>query len=422
MHGRPRPSLRRGRLHRRARRPTAGSGSPARTCPARGRRPSSSPGTTAIPTSRQLEFDLSGERAVVIGNGNVAIDVARMLSLDRGGARADRHDRRGDQPRSSAAGIREIVMLGRRGPAQAAFTPPELKELGELARRRRRRRSGRARARPGERGSARGRPGHARDATSTSCASTRRARPTGKPKRLDPAVLRLARRDPRRGEGRGGRGRPRTRSSRTMTARIRAEPTGEIEDHPVRPRPAQRRLPRRRASGPAVRRGARRDSERRRRERVRRRAGAGVYCAGWIKRGPSGVIGTNKKDAAETVELLLEDARAGLLDPRATATLEALLPSAASSSSTTRAGRRSTSHERALGEPAGPPAREARRAGTELHTPEARPAARLQERHDRGALGRRDHARRSRTFRSPASRSRSTWHAGSGGSRPPRPA
>ncbi len=39
----------------------------------------------------------------------------------------------------------------------------------------------------------------------------------------------------------------------------------------------------------------------------------GVYCTGWIKRGPSGVIGTNKKDATETVELLLEDARAGRL-------------------------------------------------------------------------------------------------------------
>ena len=70
------------------------------------------------------------------------------------------------------------------------------------------------------------------------------------------------------------------------------------------------------AAGRPVRRGARRDPE--------RRAAAwstthgapipGVYCAGWIKRGPSGVIGTNKKDATETVELLLEDARAGLLD------------------------------------------------------------------------------------------------------------
>ena len=41
----------------------------------------------------------------------------------------------------------------------------------------------------------------------------------------------------------------------------------------------------------------------------------GLYAAGWIKRGPTGVIGTNKKDATETVELLLEDARAGLLPP-----------------------------------------------------------------------------------------------------------
>ena len=40
----------------------------------------------------------------------------------------------------------------------------------------------------------------------------------------------------------------------------------------------------------------------------------GVYCAGWIKRGPTGVIGTNKKDAVETVDLLLEDAAAGRLD------------------------------------------------------------------------------------------------------------
>ena len=42
----------------------------------------------------------------------------------------------------------------------------------------------------------------------------------------------------------------------------------------------------------------------------------GVYCAGWIKRGPSGVIGTNKKDASETAELLLEDYRAGKLPTR----------------------------------------------------------------------------------------------------------
>jgi ferredoxin--NADP+ reductase len=51
----------------------------------------------------------------------------------------------------------------------------------------------------------------------------------------------------------------------------------------------------------------------------------GVYCAGWIKRGPTGVIGTNKKDATETVDLLLEDARAGLLHEGAGGGIDALL-------------------------------------------------------------------------------------------------
>jgi ferredoxin--NADP+ reductase len=51
----------------------------------------------------------------------------------------------------------------------------------------------------------------------------------------------------------------------------------------------------------------------------------GLYCAGWIKRGPSGVIGTNKKDATETVALLLEDARAGRLSRPADATADAVV-------------------------------------------------------------------------------------------------
>jgi ferredoxin--NADP+ reductase len=51
----------------------------------------------------------------------------------------------------------------------------------------------------------------------------------------------------------------------------------------------------------------------------------GLYVAGWIKRGPSGVIGTNKKDATETIALLLEDARAGLLPARGEGALEDLL-------------------------------------------------------------------------------------------------
>ena len=83
------------------------------------------------PDFQELAFDLSGERAVV-GNGNVAVDVARMLALtDEELAPTDTTD-----PAIEAivgSGLREILMLGRRGPAQAAFTTPELQELGELA-------------------------------------------------------------------------------------------------------------------------------------------------------------------------------------------------------------------------------------------------------------------------------------------------
>src|SRR5215211_7917214 len=77
------------------------------------------------------EFDLSHERAVVIGNGNVAADVARMLALTREELECtDVADHAIDVLADS--GIREIVVLGRRGPAQAAFTNPELLELGEM--------------------------------------------------------------------------------------------------------------------------------------------------------------------------------------------------------------------------------------------------------------------------------------------------
>jgi NADPH-dependent glutamate synthase beta chain and related oxidoreductases len=54
------------------------------------------------------------------------------------------------------------------------------------------------------------------------------------------------------------------------------------------------------------------------------RIAPGVYCAGWIKRGPTGVIGTNKKDAAETVETLLEDAASGRLEAKPDATAAAV--------------------------------------------------------------------------------------------------
>ncbi len=85
----------------------------------------------AHPDFADHSYDLSCERVVVIGNGNVAADVARMLALPR-------EELEGTDTADHAiealaeSGVKEIVVLGRRGPAQAAFTNPEVRELGEM--------------------------------------------------------------------------------------------------------------------------------------------------------------------------------------------------------------------------------------------------------------------------------------------------
>src|SRR3954466_4904625 len=85
------------------------------------------------PDYADREFDLSTSRAVVIGNGNVAIDVARMLLLDPDEISVtDTADHAVEE--LARAEVEHVTLLGRRGPAQAAFTNPELRELGELQR------------------------------------------------------------------------------------------------------------------------------------------------------------------------------------------------------------------------------------------------------------------------------------------------
>src|SRR5215213_902082 len=85
------------------------------------------------PDACEEQFDLSATRAVVVGNGNVAIDIARMLVLDPDElAPTDTADHA--LQALAASQVEEVVILGRRGPAQAAFTNPELRELGELSR------------------------------------------------------------------------------------------------------------------------------------------------------------------------------------------------------------------------------------------------------------------------------------------------
>ena len=92
------------------------------------------------PDFTDLPVDLSHERVVIIGNGNVALDVARVLTADPDDlARTDISDRALEAFRGSA--VREVVIAARRGPAHSAFTLPELIGLTADIRRRARRRT-----------------------------------------------------------------------------------------------------------------------------------------------------------------------------------------------------------------------------------------------------------------------------------------
>jgi ferredoxin--NADP+ reductase len=84
------------------------------------------------PEYRDRSFDLSHEVAVVIGQGNVAMDVARILSKTVDELKTTDIAQYALDALAESR-VREVHMIGRRGPVQAAFTPPEIKEFGELA-------------------------------------------------------------------------------------------------------------------------------------------------------------------------------------------------------------------------------------------------------------------------------------------------
>ncbi|HVU77272.1 MAG TPA: FAD-dependent oxidoreductase [Gaiellaceae bacterium] len=271
------------------------------------------------PDFQDLDFDLDTERVVVIGNGNVAIDCARMLALTREElAPTDTVDEAAEA--IVASPVKEIVMLGRRGPVQAAFTPPELKELGELA-------GAEPVVDPAD---LRLDPASERELE----ADRERARrnvdllheyaartPEGKPRRI---VLRfLVSPLEILGEERvEGVRVVRNELVQEEDGRLVARPTGKTEDIPcglVLRSVGYKGVPL--PGVPFDERSGTIPNDRGRVEGAER-----TYAAGWIKRGPSGVIGTNKKDATETVECLLEDARTGKLAcVDSTQSLEALL-------------------------------------------------------------------------------------------------
>ena len=271
------------------------------------------------PDFQNVQFDLDAERAVVIGNGNVALDVARMLALGRDElAPTDATDASIDAIAASA--IREIVIVGRRGPAQAAFTTPELQEMGELA-------DADVIVDPAdlelEAELEAGLDTLARRNVELLREFASRA-PAGKPKtvrflffRSPVAIL--------GGERVEGVELVRNRLEADERGALRAVATDERES--LECGIVFRSVGYRGIALPGVPFDEGRGTIRTDRGRVLdddARPVPGVYCAGWIKRGPSGVIGTNKKDATETVELLLEDAREGRL-PRTDASADAVL-------------------------------------------------------------------------------------------------
>lgn len=83
------------------------------------------------PVQRDLAFDFSGESAVVVGHGNVALDVCRILAFSADHLRTTDIAHHAFEAMKSSR-LRQISLIGRRGPAQAKFSPAELKALGDL--------------------------------------------------------------------------------------------------------------------------------------------------------------------------------------------------------------------------------------------------------------------------------------------------
>ncbi|HSL65326.1 MAG TPA: FAD-dependent oxidoreductase [Gaiellaceae bacterium] len=304
------------------------------------------------PDYQHLEFDLSAERVVVVGAGNVALDVVRMLALTREElAPTDATDRAIEQ--IVAAGIRELVLLARRGPAQAAFTPPELKELGELA-------GADVVVDPADLELDAASAAHAASDThaqrNLEVLRDYAARaPTGKPRaiRLRFAVSPVAILGEERVEAVEI---VRNELVADERGRVTAVPTDERETIPCGL--VFRSVGYHGIALPDLPFDEGRGIVPNDRGRVLAPDGSplpGVYCAGWIKRGPTGVIGTNKKDATETVALLLEDAREGRLPPAEGGDLLELLTGRGASPVLYEGWEAIDAVEKGLGEPQGRP-------------------------------------------------------------------
>ena len=237
------------------------------------------PWYNAHPDFKDESIDLSSHTAVVIGAGNVAMDVARMLALEPSELDStDTADHAIDALRESA--IRNVILSARRGPEHAAFTSPELRELPKLE-------HTNVVMHPGDIAAAIVRAGDEIEKDTKS--------------NLDAMTL-IAEREP-------------TSHERTLTFQFLATPieikgdgkveevvfqrTGGDETFSIKCGLVITAIGYEAASleGIPYERGKVVNNE--------GHVDGNLYVVGWAKRGPSGVIGTNKSDAADVMKLLV---------------------------------------------------------------------------------------------------------------------
>jgi ferredoxin--NADP+ reductase len=266
------------------------------------------------PDYRDCRFDLSQERVAVVGVGNVAVDVARILCrTPEELARTDIAEHALEALRRSR--VKEVYLLGRRGAAQAAFTSPEIKELGELAAADIAVVPEEVELDPLSRQAIESANDRAAMRKVEILQSYARRAAAGRPRRLTVRFLvsPVALLDNGAGAV-GGIRLVRNRLVASAAGAIQAQATDRFEELPVGL--VFRSVGYRGVSLPAVpfddKWGVVLNEKGRVLDPDTKQPLAGEYTAGWIKRGPTGVIGTNKPDAAETVAAMLEDAAAGL--------------------------------------------------------------------------------------------------------------
>ncbi len=265
------------------------------------------------PDYRQLEFDLSQECVAVVGVGNVAIDVARILCRTPEELRATDMAEYAIEALSQSR-VKDVHLLGRRGPAQAAFTNPEIKEVGEM---------------PGADVVVRKDEAALDDLSRAEVEASQdrelvrkveilnryaERSPEGKPKRLHVRFLVSPTELTSDAEGRvAGMRLVRNVLVKRGDGSLGPKATDSFEEIPAGL--VFRSVGYKGVALPGVpfdeKSGTIPNEKGRVVDPATRAPRPGEYATGWIKRGPSGVIGTNKPDSVETVQSMLEDLAKG---------------------------------------------------------------------------------------------------------------